>query len=157
MPRPLAILHQYQPDSPAALAAMMAAHAWTSSHPDDAHKPWPAAGSPADVTRISFGQAERHQKQLAAELRQRVEQHLAAERKRQQQHQQQQVGSEQAAAVQGKFEGQEYDNFLERHQQQQDDPCQQQFAGEGDEGQLRRLQQRPVAKRMRISHGWEED
>jgi len=74
MPRPLAIVHDYHPDTPAAAAAAAAVAALVPgggrTHSSSATQP--TAGSAGDVTRVSYGAAQRAQRQTVAQLEARL-------------------------------------------------------------------------------------
>jgi hypothetical protein len=76
MPRPLAVVHDYCPAvaaasaAAAAVAALVPGGGLTYSSSEE----YPAAGTASDVTRVSFGGAERAQRGVVAGLERRVQQ-----------------------------------------------------------------------------------
>lgn len=76
MPRPLAIVHDYCPAAPAAgaAAAAVAALVLGGGMAYGSTDEYPTAGSARDVTRVSYGAAQRVQQGLVAEVEARVQQ-----------------------------------------------------------------------------------
>jgi hypothetical protein len=78
MPRPLAIVHSYNSAAPAAgaAAAAVAALVWGGGRTYSSSKDYPPAGSAGDVTRVSYGAAQKQQQGMVSDLQHKVDQLL---------------------------------------------------------------------------------